>query len=120
MEISMLTNMLATLIALFLSPAAAVGQIPKVVNTQEGGESHFYDRGHNALTGGRTALALEAFLQSCKGGNTKSCFNDGLMRIRSRGVGADVPLGFDYYQIACRRGSADACTNLAYEYAQSS
>lgn len=231
MKISVLSYMIAAFMGFTLPSAAAAQWLPDPVELAEAGGTYFYDRGHNALTAGRTELALDAFLQSCDKGNIKSCFNVGilnedlfkddrdekrlstalryfnlacdkgfslscvaagnryrsgpmphdpvlaaakfqqgceageatgcdtlgemlflgqgiekdlaraadyfrkgcddgsqalscfnygLMLVKGWGVGFDEPLGFTYYQIACRRGSASACTNLAIEYAGTS
>lgn len=66
------------------------------------------------------ARAAKLFKQSCDaGGRGLSCFNYGLLRSNGQGVAADLQDAIRYYRLGCRRGSDDACTNLAIYYLRS-
>ena len=61
--------------------------------------------------------AAVMFKNGCDaGGRALSCFNYGLMNQKGQGLAVNAEAAFEYYRIACRRGSDSACINLATEY----
>jgi uncharacterized protein len=63
------------------------------------------------------ARAAALFKQSCDaGGRANSCFNYGLLRSKGHGEAASLEEAIQYYRLGCRKGSNDACTNLAAHY----
>ncbi|MEQ1548176.1 MAG: tetratricopeptide repeat protein [Chakrabartia sp.] len=63
------------------------------------------------------AHAATLFKKGCDAdGRAMSCFNYGLMRSKGQGVAIDKDLAFEYYSLGCRKGSNEACINLAVDY----
>jgi len=62
--------------------------------------------------------AAELFEQACEAdGPAASCFNFGLMLAKGQAQGVKAREFPFYYREGCRRGSNEACINLAVEYA---
>ncbi len=65
------------------------------------------------------ARAATLFKKGCDAdGRALSCFNYGLMRSKGQGVAIDKDLAFEYYSLGCRKGSNEACINLAVDYSE--
>ena len=61
--------------------------------------------------------AVEKFNKECISGNTKSCFELGLIYANGQGVSKDSKKAVEFYSKACDANYSDGCVNLAMMHA---
>ena len=97
----------------FASAACDAGEISACEDMAE-----MYYRGEGVPVDLTRAAVM--FKNGCDaGGRALSCFNYALMNEKGQGLAINAEAAFEYYRIACRRGSDLACINLATEYRRS-